>query len=266
MPTESIADASKPNAGRIYDYTLGGNHNFEVDRQAAEQLFKILPFVPKHARLQRWALQDIAVELSERRGYDLIIDFASGLPTNDHIHNKATKGTTVIYSDFDPVVVAYAREILGDTPNVYVFEADARRPEELLNRPEVQKILAGRRKAGFVYWGVSGFLDDESIAHAASYLYDWADAGSCLAFNTQGKSIGTAEDTERVTRMYERMGTKVYGRTLEEVQKLLQPWRLDKGGFVSLLEWHGLDQTELAKEYAEYFGPLAGTYGAYLIK
>ncbi len=32
----SIADASKPNAGRIYDYVLGRNHNFEVDRQAAQ--------------------------------------------------------------------------------------------------------------------------------------------------------------------------------------------------------------------------------------
>lgn len=30
-------DTTKPNAARIYDYYLGGNHNVEVDRQAAEQ-------------------------------------------------------------------------------------------------------------------------------------------------------------------------------------------------------------------------------------
>ncbi len=38
-PTEgfaSIADASKPNAGRIHDYVPGGNRNFEVDRQAPQ--------------------------------------------------------------------------------------------------------------------------------------------------------------------------------------------------------------------------------------
>ena len=267
MSTENIADASKPNAGRIYDYTLGGSHNFEVDRQAAETIFKILPFIPKHARLQRWALKDIAVELSERRGYDLIIDFASGLPTNDHIHSRVTKATTVIYSDFDPVVVEYAREILGDTPNVYIFQADARHPEDLLNRPEVQRILAGRRKAGFVYWGVSAFIDNDAIAHAMSYLYDWADAGSCLAFNAQGgSSIGTPEEQERIVKIYEQMGTKLYGRTLEELEKLLKPWRLDKDGFVSLLDWHGLNQPELTEEYTRHFGPLAGTYGAYLIK
>ena len=96
MPKESIIDDSKPNAGRMYDYYLGGNHNFEVDRQAAEQVIKLLPFAPKGARPQRWALQDIATELTVRRGHDLIVDLASGLPTNDHIHQVAPQGTTIV--------------------------------------------------------------------------------------------------------------------------------------------------------------------------
>ena len=62
------------------------------------------------------------------------------------------------------MVVEYTREILKDTSNVYFFQGDARQPEELLNRPEVQKILAGRRKVAFVLWGVTGFLTDEDIA------------------------------------------------------------------------------------------------------
>lgn len=128
MPQDNIVDASKPSAGRMYDYFLGGNHNFEVDRQAADQITKLLPFTPKFMRLQRWPLQDIAVEFSEKRGYDVIIDFASGLPTADHIHYKVKKGTTVIYSDFDPIVVEYTREILKDAKDTYFFEADAASP------------------------------------------------------------------------------------------------------------------------------------------
>jgi hypothetical protein len=42
----------------MYDYFLGGSHNFDVDRQAAEQVIKLMPFVTKFARLQRWTLQD----------------------------------------------------------------------------------------------------------------------------------------------------------------------------------------------------------------
>jgi hypothetical protein len=266
MSMESIVDASKPNPGRIYDYILGGKHNFEVDRQVAEQILKLLPFTAKHGRLQRWALQDIAAELSEKRGYDVIIDFASGLPTNDHIHYKVAQGTTVIYSDYDPVVVEYAREILGDTPNVYIFQADARRPEELLNYSEVKKILVGRRRVAFVYWGVSYFLEDEALAHAARFLYDWASHDSCWAFNVQGTGSVITSAKDQVAKLYEKMGTKIYPRSLERIQELLQPWRLDKEGFVSLLEWHGFDQTELAEEYEEYFGSTGGAYGAYLIK
>ena len=82
MTTESIIDTSRPSAGRIYDYILGGHHNFEVDRQAADQIISLIPFLPKAMRLQRWCLQDLAVELTEKRQYDVIVDFASGLPTN----------------------------------------------------------------------------------------------------------------------------------------------------------------------------------------
>ena len=265
MPKESIIDDSRPNAGRMYDYYLGGNHNFEVDRQAAEQVLKLLPFAPKGARLQRWALQDIAAELTERRGFDLIIDFASGLPTNDHIHQVAPEGTTIIYSDYDPVVVEYAHDILGNTPNVYFFEADAAKPEALLNRPEVQEILAGRRKVGFVLWGVSAFLTDETIAHTARYIYDWAAPGSCLAFNAQGADLPQNATLDQTFKIYEQMGSKFHKRALNDFRELLNPWQMDQD-FVSLLEWHGFDESELAKEDLETIGPLAGGYGAYLIK
>ncbi|MBK8417968.1 SAM-dependent methyltransferase [Candidatus Villigracilis saccharophilus] len=89
---ENIVDTTKPSSGRIYDYILGGNHNFEVDRQAADYLISQMPFLTKICLLQRWTLRDIAMELTQRRGYDVIIDFASGLPTSDHIHPQCSQG------------------------------------------------------------------------------------------------------------------------------------------------------------------------------
>lgn len=267
MSQDNIVDASKPSAGRMYDYFLGGNHNFEVDRQAADQVAKAVPFVYKFVRLQRWALRDIAVELSEKRGYDVIIDFASGLPTNDHIHHKVPKNTTIIYSDYDPIVVEYTREILKDTPNVHFFQGDAGHPEELLNRPEVQKILAGRKKVAFVLWGVAGFLSDEKIIHTVRYLYDWAAPGSCLAFNGQLAELNVQDPAViQVVKIYENMGTQVFLRTLKQYEEMVQPWRVDANGWIPLLEWHGLDQSELANEDAESMGPFGGGYGAYLVK
>ncbi len=265
MSQENIVDASKPNSGRIYDYFLGGSHNFEVDRQAGDQILKIMPFLTKYSRLQRWALQDIAIELTERRGFDMIVDFASGLPTMDHIHHKVPKGTTVIYSDYDPVVVEYAKEILGNTPNVYFFHGDARYPEALLCLPEVEKILAGRRKVAFVYWGFSAYMTEEETTHVAHALYDWSAPSSCWAFNVQSGNR-QSEASKAVVELYRKLGTQLYVRTPDETQKLLEPWKVEGNNWIPLLEWHGFSQSELGKEEVEGFGPMGGGYGAYLIK
>jgi hypothetical protein len=267
MSQESIADSTKPNAGRIYDYILGGHHNFEVDRQAAERLAKMIPFLKEGARLQRWCLQDLATELTQKRGFDIIVDFASGLPTNDHFHHVVPPGCIVIYSDYDPVVVEYAQQILADIPNVYFFRADARRPEELLNRSEVKDILGDRRDVALVYWGVSSFLSDEEIAHAAKYLFEWSAPKSCWAFNAQ--NAGTKSDDPAVAealKMYAQMGTPIYIRSLDTYRKLLDPWHPDEADFVSFLQWHGFDESILNEEIKNRSGQGAGNYGAYLVK
>lgn len=267
MSQDNIADPNRPSAGRMYDYFLGGSHNFEVDRQAANQILKMLPFTAKVMRLQRWPLQDIAEELSGKRGYDVIIDFASGLPTNDHLHQKVKPGTIVIYSDYDPVVVEYARDILKDATNTYFFESDARTPENLLNRPEVQRLLAGRRKVAFVLWGVSLFLSDEDIMHLAKYLYDWSAPGSCLVFNAQGVDVNLQDpDMIKAMNIYAQTGSPLNVRSLAQYRKLLEPWKVEGESFIPLLEWNGFSQSELSKEDVKAFGPMGGGYGAYLKK
>lgn len=267
MPKESIVDASVPSAGRVYDYLLGGHHNFEVDRRAAEYIANLAPFVTKFVRLQRWCLQDVAHELTAVRGFDIIIDYASGLPTQDNLHVVVPEGTTVIYSDYDPVVVQYAREILGDTPNVYFFEADARRPQELLSRPEVEAILQGRRDVAVVYWGVGLFLNDDDIRHAARYLYQWTGDKGCWAFNLQGAGLNKQNPAgEKILDTYSKMGTPAYVRTMEEYLDLLAPWQVDEKGLLPLLQWHGLDESDMSDIDVDMFGSAGAGYGAYLIK
>jgi len=267
LSSDSIIDTSKPSAGRIYDYILGGHHNFEVDRQAAEHIIQVVPFLPKNLRLQRWCLQDLAVELTEKRGFDIVVDFASGLPTNDHIHHVVPRGTTVIYSDYDPVVVEYGREILSDTANTYYFQADARRPEELLNRPEVQEILDGRRDVALIHWGISLFLRDEELAHAARSLYEWSSASACWTFMAQGVDPGTgAPVMQQVSEIYERMGSRMYYRSLNTILQLILPWQPDENGMISIMDWHGIDRHEMTEDDMRVFGAAGGSYGAYLIK
>jgi hypothetical protein len=79
-------------------------------------------------------------------GYTRFIDFASGLPTVDHIHQVAPAGTKVIYSDVDPVTVAYGQELIKDNPNVRYIACPAQKPEELLNSPMVTQLFGKERK------------------------------------------------------------------------------------------------------------------------
>jgi S-adenosyl methyltransferase len=264
---DDIVDTNKPSPGRMYDYFLGGSHNFQVDRDAGDATLAAVPFLKNFALLQRWALTDIAEEMTYNRGFDVIIDYASGLPTADHIHNHVPAGTTVIYSDYDPIVVEYALGILQDTPNVYFFKADVARPLELLEQPDVQKILAGRRKVALCVWGVSGFLQDGEIASAMQSLYDWADSGSSLAFNAQVMDINLEDpDIIEMFRIYQNFGQDGHPRSSALFNKLIQPWKMEPSGWIDLLKWHGFEQSSLSSRDKKSFGPVGGGYGAYLYK
>lgn len=266
MPQDSIIDTSRPNAGRIYDYLLGGSHNFEVDRQAADKMVESFPFLRKTSKLQRWCLQDLAVELTKKRGFDVIIDFASGLPTNDHLHLATPAGTTVIYSDWDPVVVEYGREIIKGIPNVHYFHADARHPEELLNRPEVEDILKGRRDVALITWGLSAFISDEDISHMADILYGWADKKSVWAFNAQAAKDNPQDSADqKVLEYYKQIGAPMKIRSVDQYIKLVKPWH-PQPSFIAFNEWHKFDKSYMSEADIIAVGPAGGGYGAYLVK
>ncbi len=267
MAQQSFIDASKPNAGRIYDYLLGGSHNFNIDRTAGDRIRQLAPFLPKAMRLQRWCLQDLAVELTGPRQFDVIIDLASGLPTNDHIHHVVKPGSTVIYSDHDPVVVEYAHEILAGAENTYCFLADARRPEELLNREEVQTLVGDNRNVAIIFWGVSGFLSDQEINHTIQYLYNWSGPNAYLCFNAQGAdTISQSPAMLQLQKIYQQMNSTLYPRSLKEYEALIAPWVPDDKGFISLLKWHGMAEDEMSENEKQNFGPSGGGYGVFLTK
>jgi hypothetical protein len=233
----SIADASKPNAGRIYDYVLGGTHNFEVDRLAAQQILKIVPDFPEIARIIRWFLGE-AVRLLAADGFTLFVDFASGLPTIDHIHKITPAGTKVIYSDIDPVTVAYGQEIIKDVPGARYVACEAGRPEALLDSPVVRDLFGTSRRVAVGFNGIAYFLPDEQITHALQSLHAWAAPGSRL-FLCDFDFTDPTPEIERGMQMYARMGQPVFFRPLAKLQEMVKPWRTVRG-FSSPHEWLGI--------------------------
>jgi hypothetical protein len=252
----SIADSSKPNAGRIYDYLLGGNHNFEVDRMAAQQFLQAAPLLPEAARIIRWFLGE-AIRRIAADGYTRFIDFASGLPTMDHIHQVAPPGTKVIYSDLDPVTVAYGQEIIKDNPDARYLACPAGKPETLLDSPVVTQLFGENRKVAFGLNGIAWFLPDEEIAHAMKSLHAWAAPGSRLFLSDFDYARSTPEVKQFFT-LYEKFGQPFHPRTLQGLQKLISPWKVREPGFKPLEEWFEMKKVVGEKTQTTLGGLLMG--------
>ena len=259
--SSSIADTSAPNAGRIYDFLLGGHHNFEVDRQTAEKLLQIAPFMPQVLKLIRWFLGEATRRLVSE-GFDKFIDFASGLPTVDHIHQIAQAGAKVIYSDVDPITVEYGREIIKGNQNVRFEECDAGKPEVLLKAAFVKDDFGERQKVAIGFNGIAYFLPDEKLSHALQTLYNWTAEGSKLFLcDADADASETTDKLQPVFELYAQIGQPIFIRSKEILFELAKPWQIDDPGFQTLDEWVGLGKTEAQHAMTEWGGGGEGFYG-----
>jgi len=79
-PLVSALSLDKPSAARMYDYYLGGSHNFAIDREAAEEVLAVYPDAALVAQANRSFLRR-AVQFLVDQGVDQFLDVGSGIPT-----------------------------------------------------------------------------------------------------------------------------------------------------------------------------------------
>jgi hypothetical protein len=248
-------DTTKPSVSRIYDYVLGGEHNFEIDRQAAKQIMQMTPSYTTWARLNRWFLQMVAEQWAAS-GHDNILDIGSGMPTQGHFH-LAMPNAKVLYSDNDAMTVAYAREVIGDNPSVVYLQTDVREPTELLET--ANRLFDGDRRIAIGFIGLSYFLDDEYVARIAQEFHDWAAPGSVMAL-----SYGHVEMDEKARAKLEnfkRNSAQVYIRSEAQIRALLAPWQTCE--IQPLASWLGVEHLV---EEADREGINAEMYGVLLTR
>ena len=129
-------DISRPSSARLYDYYLGGTHNFPVDRQAAERIRQVMPDLEDAAWANRGFHQRAATWIA-RQGITQFLDLGSGLPTQGNTHEVVRKhdaDARVVYVDLDPMVAAYSEHLIDDPERTTVITADMRDPDAVLGR------------------------------------------------------------------------------------------------------------------------------------
>jgi hypothetical protein len=228
-------DIERPSAARLYDYALGGSHNFAVDRELFRQLTVTVPDLAAQARASRAFLRR-AVRFCVAAGVYQFLDIGSGIPTRGNVHEIAP-GARVVYVDTDPVAVAHSRAILAGNDRVTVVQEDLRRTEALLGHPQVRGLLDFDRPMAVLLVAMLHQVPDEADpAGIVARLRDAIAPDSYLVISHGTRESRPQAVTEGVQTL-QRSGVQATLRTREQVERLFAGFELVEPGVVWVPQW-----------------------------
>lgn len=251
----------RPSAARIYDYLLGGYHNFESDRVAARRFAEFLPSMPLYMQANRAFLRRV-VNYLIGEGVRQFLDIGSGIPTVGNVHEvaqRAEPAARVVYVDIDPVAVRHSEEILKDNTKAAVIQADLRRPEEILDHPEVNRLLDFEEPMALLLMAVLLFVpDDEEAYSAVRALRDALPSGSYVAISHPTDDDLPQEESEQAKSLYAATGNPVSIRTYAQTQRFFEGLELVEPGIVYISRWRPESSDDLFSDPSETSGYYGG--------
>jgi hypothetical protein len=251
-------DTERPSAATIYDYYLGGAHNFAVDRQVAEQMIAMYPDAPLGAQANRAFLRR-AVEFLVDAGVHQFLDIGSGVPTVGHVHEiaqRAAPESRVVFVDIDPVAVAHSRQILADNDRTTAIQEDIRRPEHILNHPETQRLLDLDQPVAVLAVALFHFIPDaDDPVSILERLTGPLASGSYLAISHGSEDARNVAEGKEI---YRRSGIELISRSRAQVQALFGQFDLVEPGVVWVPQWRPESPLDAYHDQPERSGFYAG--------
>jgi SAM-dependent methyltransferase len=232
----------------MYDYYLGGSHNFAVDRELAEKLLAVLPEGVHIARANRAFLRR-AVRYCVGAGIRQLIDIGSGIPTVGNVHEVAQQlapDSRVVYVDIDPVAVEHSRHLLAGNERATAVSGDLRDPAAVFADPEVRRLIDPSQPVAVLLLAVLHFVnDDAEVARIVDTVRDTVAPGSYLVIS-HASHEGWPEETEQITQIYRNVSSQLTTRTTAQIRGMFDGWQLVEPGVVPGPEWRpepgGLDE------------------------
>ncbi|MCF4136002.1 SAM-dependent methyltransferase [Streptomyces sp. Tue 6430] len=254
-------DISVPSVSRIYDYYLGGSHNFEVDREAARRAMEFMPGLPKIMQANR-AFMRRAVRYAADSGITQFLDVGSGIPTFGNVHEvaqAARPGARVVYVDHDPVAVAHSQVVLGENPDAGVVAADLLKPREILTSPQVEQLIDLERPVALLLVAILHFVEDTDDPYAAVAELSAALAPGSLLVLTHASYEGIPLPqgrAEGAVDVYKDIRNPLVMRSRDEIARFFEGYDMVEPGLVPMPNWRPETAPEDEDPYA--FSGFAG--------
>lgn len=224
----------------MYDFYLGGSHNFEADRRMARKIIDLAPDTVSVARANRAFLRR-AVRFCVDAGVWQFLDIGSGIPTAGNVHDIAQQldpRARVVYVDIDPVAVAHSTAILTGNDNATVIRADVRDVDAILGHPGCRRLLDFSAPVAVLLVSVMHFIpDSDDPAGILGRIRSAVAPGSYLVFS-QASLAGVDEDRLRAAKeLYARTATELSLRAQADIVAMLDGWQLVEPGLTYLSMW-----------------------------
>ncbi|MEV1010663.1 SAM-dependent methyltransferase [Streptomyces sp. NPDC049881] len=238
--TAEQIDTSRPHPARMYDYYLGGQDNYEVDRAAAERVITLLPDIRTAARENRSFLHR-ATRVVAARGIRQFIDIGTGIPTSPNTHEVARTvdpAVRVAYVDNDPIVSAYAGAKLTSAGDAGFVLADLRDPGAVLDHPVIRGLIDFDEPVALLLVAILHFIDDAADPRAlVAALTDALPPGSCLVLSHATSDFHDAEQLASVRKVYDNATANLTLRPYAQVRSYFDGFDLLEPGIVQPPFW-----------------------------
>lgn len=235
-------DLTVPHVARIYDYLLGGQANFEVDRQTAHRAAEAYGGIDRaraDARANRAFLVRAVRWLAEEAGIRQFLDLGTGIPNDDNVHvvaRQVAHDSRIVYVDNDPIVVAHAHQLLRGFERTAYLPFDIRDPEAVLDR--AAETLDFSQPVGVMCVAILHVLtDDDDPYGIVRTLLNAVCPNSWLAVSHLASDIEPEGVGEAVRRANERLAGNYVLRSRDDVERFFDGLELLEPGIVPVDRW-----------------------------
>lgn len=262
-----VVDLQKPSAARVYNYLLGGDFHWAMDRAFAERAIRRFPLVkPLAAANRRWLGRMVNAALDA--GITQFLDLGSGLPSPEAVHEivgRRTDQGRVVSVDNEPVATAQWEirldKVAGLFEWVTILREDLRNPEAILDDEETQELIDFTRPVCVLMVAVLHFVGAETNIPELIGQYRRAVApGSWLAIShIANDAVADQAEAAQVADLvdsYKDTQTPAFLRNGPEIASWFANWGdLLDPGLVHLPAWPA--GTPDQESEADFVGPFS---------